>query len=158
MINYTQTVNYKLMTNYKWLWIPFFALMAFSTHADNKTYKEIGNIKVHYTTFNSSFILPEIASAYNITRGKDKGLVNISVIVDDKVGGTTALVKGTVFNIFGQQQKLKFFEVREGNAVYYLAPFEFENEDSMTFKIQVQPDPNKPEHSLSFQNKFYFDD
>jgi hypothetical protein len=28
----------------------------------------------------------------------------------------------------------------------------------MTFKIQVQPDPNKPAHSLSFQNKFYFDD
>ena len=157
MMNYTQKTN-RQTTNYKWLWIPLLTLMAFSAQADNKTYKEYGNTKVYYTAFNSSFILPEIASAYSITRGKDKGLVNISVIVDDKVGGTTALVKGTVFNIFGQQQKLNFLEVREGNAVYYLAPFEFENEDSMTFKIQVQPNPNKPAHSLSFQNKFYFDD
>lgn len=154
--------DYKHMNNYKLLWVPLIAalvaLLAFNAHAGNKPYKAFGDTKVYFSSFNSSFILPEVASTYNITRGKDKGLVNISVIVDDKVGGKTALVKGTVSNIFAQQQKLKFFEVREGNTVYYLAPFEFENEDSMTFKIQVQPDPNKPAHSLSFQNKFYFDD
>ena len=147
---------------YKSIWIPLsallIALLAFNVQAGNKPYKEFGNIKVYYSSFNSSFILPEIASTYNITRGKDKGLVNISVIVDDKIGGKTALVKGTVSNIFAQQQTLKFFEVREGDTVYYLAPFEFENEDFMTFKIQIQPDPNKPAHSISFQNKFYFND
>jgi len=145
------------MIHYKLLWIPLLALLAFGVQAENKPYKEFGNIKVFYSSFNSSFILPDVASAYNITRGKDKGLVNISVIVNDKTGGTTALVKGAVFNIFAQQQKLKFLEVREGDIVYYLAPFEFENEDSMTFKIQIQPDPNKPAYSISFQNKFYHD-
>jgi len=145
------------MIHYKLLWIPLLALLAFGVQAENKPYKEFGNIKVFYSSFNSSFILPDVASAYNITRGKDKGLVNISVIVNDKTGGTTALVKGAVFNIFAQQQKLTFLEVREGDIVYYLAPFEFENEDSMTFKIQIQPDPNKPAYSISFQNKFYHD-
>ncbi|HEB28001.1 MAG TPA: DUF4426 domain-containing protein [Porticoccus sp.] len=146
------------MNNKKLLWLPLLALLAFSVHADNKPYKNFGDYKVFYSSFNSSFILPEIASVYNITRGKDKGLVNIAVILGDQVGGTTALVKGTVSNMLAQQQVLKFFEVREGNAVYYLAPFEFDNEDSMTFKIQIQPDPNKPSKSLSFQNKFYYDD
>ena len=146
------------MNNKKLLWLPLLALLAFSVHADNKPYKEFGNYKVFYSSFNSSFILPEVASAYNITRGKDKGLVNIAVIRGDQAGGTTALVKGTVSNMLAQQQVLNFFEVREGNTVYYLAPFEFDNEDSMTFKIQVQPDPNKPSKSLSFQNKFYYDD
>lgn len=154
--------NNKRTTFNKWLWVPLLATLlatlSFSTQAGNKPYKEFGNTKVYFSSFNSSFIQPEIASAYNITRGKNKGLVNISVIVDDKVGGKTALIKGTVSNIFAQQQELKFFEVREGNTVYYLAPFKFENEDSMTFKIQVKPDPNKPTHSLSFQNKFYYDD
>ncbi len=149
------------MKNNKLLWLPFMALVTLLSSgaiADNKTYKEFGDTKVFYSSFNSSFILPEIANTYNIIRGKDKGLVNIAVIVGDNAGGTTALVKGTVSNIFAQQQVLKFFEVREGDIVYYLAPFEFENEDSMTFKIQVQPDPNKPAHSLSFQNKFYYED
>lgn len=153
----------KLTISYSWLWLPLLALLAVNVQADNKPYKEFGNIKVYYSAFNSSFILPDIASAYDITRGKNKGLVNIAVIVDDKVGGTkvggtTALVKGTVSNMLAQQQTLNFFEVREGDIVYYLAPFSFENEDSMTFKIQVKPDPNKPAHSLSFQNKFYFDE
>ncbi len=146
------------MNHKKLLWLPLLALLAFSVHADNKPYKEFGDYKVFYSSFNSSFILPEIASVYNITRGKDKGLVNIAVLLGDQAGGTTALVKGTVSNMLAQQQVLKFFEVREGNTVYYLAPFEFDNEDSMTFKIQVQPDPNKPSKSLSFQNKFYYDD
>lgn len=148
----------KVNTLVKWLSVPLLVLVSMNIQANNKPYKEFGNIKVYYSSFNSSFLLPEIASTYNITRGKDKGLVNIAVIVDDKVGGTTALVKGTVSNIFAQQQNLEFFEVREGDIVYYLAPFEFENEDSMTFKIQVQPNPNKPPHSLTFQNKFYFDE
>lgn len=146
------------MINYKLLWIPLLTLLTLGAHADNKPYQQFGDLKVFYSSFTSSFILPDIASSYNITRGKDKGLVNISVIKNDKIGGTTALVKGTVSNIFAQQQKLTFVEVREGDSVYYLAPFEFDNEDSMTFKIQVQPDPNKPALSLSFQNKFYYDD
>jgi len=139
------------------LWRPLLALLAFSVHAENKPYKEFGDYKVFYSTFNSSFILPEIASTYNITRGKDKGLVNIAVIVGDKAGGATALIKGTVSNMLAQQQTLDFFEVREGDTVYYLAPFEFYNEDSMTFKIQIKPNPNKPSYSMSFQNKFYYD-
>ncbi|MEH6466689.1 MAG: DUF4426 domain-containing protein [Porticoccus sp.] len=145
------------MNRMKLLWLPLLVLLAFSVHADSKPYKEFGDYKVFYSSFNSSFILPEIASAYNITRGKDKGLVNIAVLQGGKAGGTTALVKGTVSNMLAQQQVLNFFEVREGDTVYYLAPFEFDNEDSLTFKIQVQSDPNKPSHSLSFQNKFYVD-
>lgn len=147
----------KSMNSTKLLWLPLLALLAFSVHADNKPYKEFGDYKVFYSSFNSRFILPEVANAYNITRGKDKGLVNIAVIKDGKAGGTTALIKGTVSNMLAQQQVLNFFEVREGDTVYYLAPFEFDNEDSLTFKIQVKPDPNKPSHSLSFQNKFYVD-
>jgi hypothetical protein len=145
------------MNNKNLLWLPLVALFAFSVHAGNKPYKEFGDYKVFYSTFNSSFILPEIASTYNITRGKDKGLVNIAVIVDDKAGGATALIKGTVSNMLAQQQTLDFFEVREGDTVYYLAPFEFDNEDSMTFKIHIKPNPNKPSYSMSFQNKFYYD-
>lgn len=149
-------------TTYSWLWLSLMALIvalaSVNAQANDKSYKQFGQTKIYYSSFNSSFILPSIASAYNISRGKDKGLVNISVIVDDNVGGITAETKGTVTNILGQQQKLVFFEVREGDSVYYLAPFKFDKEDYMTFKITVQPHSGKPAYSLSFQNKFYHDD
>lgn len=134
-------------------------LLAFGATANDKSFKVLGDNKVFYRAFNSSFIPPEIASEYNITRGKNRGLVNIAVVPKDKLmGGRTALVKGTATNILGQPQTLDFFEVREGDVVYYLASFKFEHEDSLTFKISVKPDPNKPSQSLSFRQTFYHDD
>lgn len=145
------------MKQYKYLWLAVLAMVAFTVHADDKPYRQFGDIKVFYSAFNSSFIQPEIASNYNIVRGKDKGLINIAVLRGDKPGGTTALVKGSVSNIFAQQQILEFFEVREGDTVYYLAPFRIDNEDYLTFKIEVIPDPNQPPLSLTFQKTLYQD-
>tara|TARA_R110000772_G_scaffold208751_1_gene319324 strand:- start:620 stop:1081 length:462 start_codon:yes stop_codon:yes gene_type:complete len=132
--------------------------LSFSALADNRPYKEYGDLKVFFSAFNSSFIQPDVASSYNIVRGKDKGLVNIAVVKNGQMGGLPAVVKGTVSNIFGQQQVLEFAEIREENVVYYLAPFRFDKEDWMTFKIDVSPNSDKATHSLTFQRKFYVDE
>lgn len=146
------------MKQYRFVWLAALALLALSVQADDKPYKEFGDIKVFYSAFNSSFVQPEIADALKIVRGKDRGIVNIAVLRDGKSGGTTALVKGTVTNILAQQQILAFFEVREGDTVYYLAPFRIDNEDYLTFKIEVTPDPNQPPLALTFQKTLYQDD
>lgn len=146
----------------KRLLVPAFLLLSLSaslqSFAADQPYKAFGDYKVFYSAFNSSFITPEVAASYNITRGKDWGLVNIAVVKDGAQGGSTALIKGHVANIIAQQQTLKFFEVREGKVVYYLAPFRFEDEDAMTFKISIRPDPDKPAHNISFQRRFYHDE
>lgn len=131
--------------------------LAASTTANDKPYQQYGDTRVYFSAFNSSFITPEVATAYNITRGKDRGLVNISVIEGQRPQGKTANVSGTVSNILGQQQTLEFFEVREGDAVYYLAPFRFEDEDFMTFTIETQLEPRQPARSFKFQRTFYHD-
>ena len=100
------------------------------------------------------------ARAYGIIRSKRQGLVNIAVLPRGRLteGGKPALVQGHVSNILGQRQTLEFFPIEEGKAVYYLAPFRFDNRDFLTFKISVQSDPNKPAHEISFQRTFYQDD
>ncbi len=133
------------------------AALSLSTMADEEPFQQFGENKVFFSAFNSSFIQPNIANLYNISRGKDKGLINIAVVSDND-GGKTARVTGTASNIFAQQQTLDFFEVREGESIYYLAPFKFENEDSLTFKIQVTPGDSKATHSLKFQKTFYYDE
>lgn len=134
------------------------ALLVFSVHAANDTYKVHDGNKIYYSAFNSSFIPPKVAAANDIVRSKNRGLVNIAVVPADQVdGGIQALVKGTVSNILQQSQKLDFFAVREGDVVYYLASFKFDNEDSLTFKIDVQADPNKPSYRVQFQKTFYQD-
>ncbi len=125
--------------------------------AENEPVKTFGDTRVYYSAFNSSFVNPEIASTYDITRGKDKGLVNIAVVEKGSPHGRTARVTGTVNNLLNQQQSLDFVEIREGDAVYYLAPFEFDNEDPLTFKIQVKEAGMPSPHTLSFQRTFYHD-
>lgn len=131
-------------------------LCALGASANDKPYRQFGDTKVYFSAFNSSFINPEVASRYNIVRGADKGLINISVIVDDLPSGKTAEVSGVVSNLFAQQQTLQFFEVREGDAVYYLAPFSFHNEDPLTFRVRVKT-ADKPAYDINLQRTFYRD-
>jgi Domain of unknown function (DUF4426) len=140
-----------------WLTLACSLLLSVNTAAQETFYKTFGDKKVHYSAFNSSFIAPEIASVYNISRGADKGLVNIAVVPQGSTNGVTALVGGTVNNLIAQQQKLEFTEIREGDAVYYLAPFTFDNEDPMTFTINVRPAGSNSSHKLTFQRTFYID-
>lgn len=133
-------------------------LLAVTTQANDTAYKQVNGYKIFYSAFNSSFIQPEIASIYKIVRGKDKGIVNIAVVPDGETSGKTAQVSGYVSNIFAQQQFLEFLEVREQNAVYYLAPFEFENEDPLTFKIEVRPASGTTTEFISFQRTFYHEE
>ena len=117
-------------------------------------YKQHGDIKIFYSAFDSSFIAPEVAVAYNFVRGKDKGLVNIAVV--KTLGqGEPAEISGKVLNIFQQSQQLEFIAIKEKNTVYYLAPFEFENEDLLTFKITVDSPVSQGPYSFKFQKKMY---
>ena len=117
-------------------------------------YKQHGDIKIFYSAFDSSFIAPEVAVAYNFVRGTDKGLVNIAVV--KKLGqGEPAQISGKVLNIFQQSQQLEFIAIKEKNTVYYLAPFEFENEDLLTFKITVDSPVSQGPYSFKFQKKMY---
>ncbi len=137
---------------------PFILIMyATGLFSSDQAFREFGNYKVYFSAFNSNFISPDIAAKYNIVRGKDRGLINIAVVPNDVMGGRPALLEGYVSNIFAQRQKLDFFKVSEGEVVYYLAAFHFENEDSMTFKITVKPQPENPSYHLSFQRTFYHD-
>ena len=121
--------------------------------ADENFYKQHGDYKIFYSAFGSSFLTPEIAVANNIVRGKDKGLVNIAV-VKELGTGTSAKVTGKVFNILQQTQFLEFTAVREQDTLYYLAPFEFDNQDYLTFEITVVPDPEKGAFGGAYQFKF----
>ena len=130
--------------------------LAGSAIANDRPFEQYGNTKVYYSVFNSSFIRPEVASAYGLTRGRDRGLVSVSVVVDDLPVGRTAQVSGTATNLLSQQQRLEFLEIREGDAVYYLAPFRFDREDPLAFRVEVKT-ADQPARTLNFNRKLYHD-
>ena len=42
--------------------------------------EKFGDVTVHYNTFNSTFLTPDIAKAAELTRSKNQGVINVSVI------------------------------------------------------------------------------
>jgi hypothetical protein len=94
-----------------------------------------GDIDVHYSVFNSSFLQPDTAAASGLVRSKTQGVVTVSVLKDGKP--LDAGVEGSVKNLLGQQTPLAFKQVREQNATYYLAQFEMEQREVLTFELKV---------------------
>ena len=108
---------------------------------------------------NTTFLTPAIATVYNITRGKKRAMVNIAIRENHPELGDrakAAIVTGRSWDLM-QNQPLSFREIREQNAIYYIAEVRFINEEFRWFEISVSPDPNKPPYIFKFKQQFYVD-
>lgn len=134
----------------------FVFFMALAAQAEGQGETKLNGHTLHYSTFNSSFLEPQVASAYKLTRSGDRGYLNVAVVADGASSGSPAKLSGTVTNILQQSQFLEFIEIREGDAVYYLAPFRIEHEEFLTFRINAEVAGSAvPE--IKFQTKMYAD-
>ncbi|QQZ41795.1 DUF4426 domain-containing protein [Pseudomonas sp. SK3(2021)] len=95
-----------------------------------------GDVTVHYNTFNSTFLQPDIAKAAQLVRSKNQGVINVSVLKAGKP--LVAQVTGTVKDLTSQSVPLKFKQVTEQGAIYYIAQYPVEQQETRTFEIKVQ--------------------
>ncbi|WP_299197412.1 DUF4426 domain-containing protein [uncultured Amphritea sp.] len=131
-----------------------------STSASAEQMVAHGDYMIHYNAFNSSFIQPDVAASYGIQRGKTKGLINISVLQKQADGSTqpvSAIVSGDVTNLISQKQTMSFQKIEETGALYYIGDFGFTDDQVLRFNLQVQPDPNQPAYTITFEQRFYID-
>ncbi len=131
----------------------FCLLLALPAVAERK--QTFGELDVHYSVFNSSFLQPDVAAAAGLTRSKTVGVLNIAALRDGK--GQAAKVNGTLNNLLGQTSELKFKQVLESGAVYYLAEFPLRQREMLTFSIQVQIGDAAP-HTLTFNQEVFPDE
>lgn len=122
------------------------------------TTEKFGDYTVHYNVFHSTDIPAKIAETYQLVRGRDRALVNIS-LTKTEAGATSlglpAQVSGTSKNLMQQKQVLKFIEIKEGDATYYLAPFVFNNEELLHFDIQVKAEGDSKPLTFTFNRTLY---
>ncbi|APC17098.1 homoserine acetyltransferase [Pseudomonas frederiksbergensis] len=95
-----------------------------------------GDMTVHYNTFNSTYLQPDIAKAAELVRSKNQGVINVSIIKGDKP--VIAQVSGTVKDLTSKSVPLKFKQITETGAVYYIAQFPVDQQEVRTFEINVQ--------------------
>ncbi|MNF13528.1 hypothetical protein D3C80_2154070 [compost metagenome] len=73
-----------------------------------------------------------------MVRSKNQGVLNIAVLKEGKP--RTAAVSGSVKDLTGRSQDLKFKQVTEQGAVYYLAQYKVDQQETYTFTVNVQAD------------------
>ena len=110
------------------------AMAADAIKADRK--EVFGDITVHYNTFNSTILTPDIAKAAELTRSKNQGVINVSVIKEGKP--LMAQVSGSVKDLTSQTVPLKFKQITEQGAIYYIAQFPVDQQETRTFKIDIK--------------------
>lgn len=130
-----------------------------------KTFSSYGiDYDVHYSVVNTSFLSPEVAKAYDIVRGKNRAILNISVrkvrppmeqtdALDDP---QRAIVSGKTSDLM-RSQALEFKEIIETGAIYHIAEFSYHNEELRRFEVDIQPNPNIAPYTLVFSQKVYYE-
>ncbi|MBY7924413.1 DUF4426 domain-containing protein [Vibrio fluvialis] len=136
-------------------WILALLLACATLPANAEQLINIKDVEVHYSAFNSTF-LTQVAKSYKLTRNGYSAVLNISVLDTSTAGkpAVEAKLSGQVKNLIGNMRELEFSEVKEGNAIYYLAEFPISNEEDLSFDIDVNAGL-KGAGKLRFTQKFY---
>jgi hypothetical protein len=128
--------------------------------ADRGEQKQVfGDYEVHYIGLNSSFLPPEAAEAYGITRSRALGYISVSILHNEDGSDMPVAVSGNVTgkirNLVGQSRELEFQEIKETNAVYYITTFRFDDEDMYNIDLKVTPEGQSRTFDVKFSQRFY---
>ncbi|MFE8071288.1 DUF4426 domain-containing protein [Marinobacteraceae bacterium S3BR75-40.1] len=128
-------------------------------HADQKT--DFGDYTVHYNAYPSTILSADVAKQYDLTRSKAIGYVSVSVLPSNepsaKPRGLEADIDGEVLNDIRQSKALEFKRIKEGQALYYLAPFQFQPGQMLVFKLEIRPTGQESTFPLRFSQEFFND-
>ena len=121
-------------------------LLGFQSMALAENSQPVGNYLVHYNALSTETLPPSVAKAYGITRSKNKGLLNISVL--KKGGGfqgVEAELKVSATNLTGQRRDLELRKIIEQSAVYYISVFSVSDRETLDFSIDIKTADNQVE-------------
>lgn len=126
-----------------------------SATASAEQMQKLGDWDVHYIAFPSTFLTADVASEYDIDRSKYLGIINISVLDSDSLKAQSVKMTVTARNLLGNIRELDVREIREQDAIYYIAEVPHRNEE--TYRIKVTLSSGNQTQVLKFQQKFYVD-
>jgi hypothetical protein len=129
-------------------------LFALSALAQNSV--RSGELVVHYNAVPTTSLTADVARQYGITRSANRALVNVSIRrgqpgADQAVPAT---VRVAATNLNGQRSELRVREVREGEAIYYLAEARIQGQETLNFEVEVSTEGAAP-IKASFRQEFF---
>lgn len=123
------------------------------------TSKQFGDVTVHFTVLNTSFLNPQVARSYGIVRGDNKFLMNVAVSKQEEQRSRAlrAEVSGSSSDLI-HRTPLEFREVIEQDAIYYIAELEIDSKrERRDFRLSVKTDERPQPYDIQFNKQLYRD-
>jgi len=130
-------------------------LLAMQTIAYAESSQMVGNYIVHYNAISTESLPPAVARAYGITRSKNRGLLNISVL--KKGGGfegVEADIDVSATNLTGQLRDINLRKIQEQKAIYYISEFSVADRETLDFSIKVTT-ADKQTGNMKLRQQFF---
>ena len=131
-------------------------LAAFAAPAAAENALRSGEFVLHWSAVPTTMLTPDVARQAGVTRSANRVLVNVAVRRGEtgRDVAAPARVAVAVTNLAGQRELLTVREVREGDAIYYLAEARVAGQDVLTFEIEAKPVGGRPMRT-SFRHEFF---
>ena len=131
------------------------ALLCFASTGFAEQKKRLGAWDVHYVVVPSTFFKDQVAESYAIIRGRDRAVMNLSILDSDQ-NPVAVTLTGTSTNLLGQVSALEFRQINEGSAIYYLAAIKFTDRETLRFRVALTL-PDGVTRELAFQQQMFLD-
>lgn len=134
-----------------------FVLAIASSTAQALQAVEFGDYIIHYSAFTADMLHPPIAKSHGIQRSQNRGVLTIAIQRKPAKApaDVVAQVNAQALTLNQQLRSLDMREVREGDAIYYLADFPVRNEEVLDFEVNVQPQKVAKPYTFRFRQQFF---
>jgi hypothetical protein len=128
------------------------------TPSSGGQFEQSGRYQVHYMALPSTLLESKIANTYGIKRSSYNAFVNIAIL-DTLIEGNPAVtgkLTGHATNLTGKITQLTFKEIKEGDAIYYIAQLPYRHKEQFTIQVRSVNRDGLNSH-LKFTEQFYVD-
>lgn len=130
-------------------------LLLFPARGRTEQVQRFDGYLVHYNALSSDMLPAQVATQYQIPRSSKQGLLNIAVQkAGDEPVPVAAEIRGTVANLAGQRSDIVVREIREAEAIYYLAQFPVRGSDTLSFDLRITPAGGTRPYTLKFSKNY----
>lgn len=125
------------------------------TYAENAY--DYGDYTIHYNALQTTSLSQKIAQSYGITRSKNRGMLNITVLKkthEALPSPVIATVSAHAKNLNNQIKTIEIREIREQDAIYYIAEFNISDGELLNFTLNINPENSSPQ-TIRFDKQFF---
>ena len=124
-----------------------------------ESFRDFGSWTVHINAMLTNQLTAEIASQYGIARSNNRAMLNVSVVRNQPIDGSTGMradVAVTATNLSGQLRNLTMREIAEESAIYYIGETAVTNAETLIFSISITPEGESMQ-TVRFMQQFFVD-